>query len=75
MPVSLIVPGSQIPFLKNGDKSKATLDVIGQVKNAQGIAVGNVRETVKLALDAQQQVERKNIQYSTGFVPATGKYI
>lgn len=30
------MPGSQIPFLKNGDRSKATLDVIGQVKDAEG---------------------------------------
>jgi VWFA-related protein len=74
VPVSLIVPGSQIPFLKSGDKSKATLDVIGQVKNAQGIIVGDVRDTVKLALDAAQQVERKNIQYSTGFTLAPGRY-
>jgi VWFA-related protein len=74
VPVSLIVPGSQIPFLKNGDKDKATLDVIGQVKNAEGIAVGNIRDTVKLALDAAQQVQRKNIQYSTGFTLAPGRY-
>jgi hypothetical protein len=47
---------------------------MGQVKNAEGIVVGNVRDTVKLAVDAAQQVERKNIQYSTGFTLATGKY-
>jgi VWFA-related protein len=74
VPVSLIVPGSQIPFVKNGDRDKATIDVIGQVKNAQGIVVGNVRDTVKLALDAAQQVQRKNIQYSTGFTLAPGRY-
>lgn len=74
VPVSLIVPGSQIPFLKNGDRDKANLDVIGQVKNAQGIVVGNIRDTVKLALDASQQVQRKNIQYSTGFTLAPGRY-
>jgi VWFA-related protein len=74
VPVSLIVPGSQIPFIKNGDRDKATIDVLGQVKNAQGIAVGNVRDTVKLALDASQQVQRKNIQYSTGFTLAPGRY-
>ena len=74
VPVSLIVPGSQIPFLQVKDVSKATLDVIGQVKNAQNIPVGNVRETVKLSLDAAQQVQRKNIQYSTGFTLAPGKY-
>jgi VWFA-related protein len=74
VPVSLIVPGSQIPFLKNGDRDKANIDIVGQVKNAQGIAVGNVRDTVKLALDQAQQVQRKNIQYSTGFTLAPGRY-
>ncbi len=48
IPVSLIVPGSQIH--------------------------GNVRDNVKLTLDAAQQVQRKNIQYSTGFTLAPGKY-
>jgi VWFA-related protein len=74
VPVSLIIPGSQIHSVKNGDRDKANIDVIGQVKNAQGIVVGNVRDNVKLALDAAQQVERKNIQYSTGFTLAPGKY-
>ena len=74
VPVSLIVPGSQIHIVKNGDRDKANIDVIGQVKNAQGIIVGNVRDNVKLALDAAQQVQRKNIQYSTGFTLAPGKY-
>jgi len=74
IPVSLIVPGSQIPFIQNGDRSKANIDVLGQVKNAQGITVGNVRDTVKLAVDASQQVQRKNIEYSTGFRLAPGRY-
>jgi VWFA-related protein len=74
VPVSLIVPGSQIHSVKNGDRDKANIDVAGEVKNAQGIIVGNVRDNVKLALDAAQQVQRKNIQYSTGFTLAPGKY-
>ena len=74
VPISLIVPGSQIPFVKGGDRDKANIDILGQVKNAQQIVVGNVRETVKLALDASQQVQRKNIQYSTGFSLAPGRY-
>ena len=74
VPVSLIVPGSAIPFIKNGDRDKASIDILGRVQNAQGITVGTVRETVKLALDASQQVQRRNIQYSTGFTLAPGKY-
>jgi VWFA-related protein len=74
VPVSLIIPGSQIHSVKNGDRDKANIDVIGQVKNAEGIVVGNVRDTVKLAVDAAQQVQQKKIQYSTGFTLAPGKY-
>ncbi len=74
IPVSLVVPGSQIPFATVKDQSKASLDVLGNVKDAQGITVGTVRETIKLALDQNQQVQKKNIQYSTGFVLAAGKY-
>jgi hypothetical protein len=72
--VDVIVPGSQIPFVKGGDREKATLDIVGQVKDAQGIVVGNVRQTVKLAVDATAEVKRKNIQYSTGFTLAPGRY-
>lgn len=74
VPISLIVPASAIPFLKNGDRDKASIDLMGQVKNVQGIVIGNSRDTVKLALDATQQVQQRNIQYSTGFTLAPGRY-
>lgn len=74
IPVSLVVPGSQIPFTKGGDRDKATLDIIGVVRDAAGHEIGNARQTVKLAIDQSQQVSRKNIQYSTGFLLPTGKF-
>lgn len=74
VPVSLIVPGSQIPFVKGGDKDKATLDVIGEVLDEVKRPIGQVRETVKLNVDGQQQVRQKNIQYSTSFKLPAGKY-
>ncbi|HEV2274639.1 MAG TPA: VWA domain-containing protein [Acidobacteriaceae bacterium] len=74
VPVSLIVPGSQIPFIKGGDRSKATLDIIGEVKNPAGQDIADVRQTVKLTVDDSQQVSRKNIQYTTSFSLPQGKY-
>ena len=74
VPVSLVVPGSQIPFTKGGDKDKASLDFMGQVLDELKRPVGSLRETVKLSLDASQEVRRKNVQYNTGFVLAAGKY-
>ena len=74
MPVSLVVPGSQIPFVKGGDKDKATLDIIGAVIDQTQRPVGRVRDTVKLNLDPSQQARQKNIQYTTSFNLPPGKY-
>ncbi len=74
VPVSLIVPGSQIPFVKGGDKDKATLDIIGAVIDEVKRPIGRARETVKLNLDQSQQARQKNIQYTTSFTLPPGKY-
>jgi len=74
VPVSIVVPGSQIPFVKGGDKDKATLDIIGTVKDPAGHVIGQARETVKLSIDQAQQVRQKNVQYSTGFNLPIGKF-
>jgi VWFA-related protein len=74
MPVSLIVPGSQIPFVKGGDKDKATLDIIGEVIDEAKRPIGHARETVKLNLDSSLQAKQKNIQYTTSFNLPPGKY-
>ncbi len=74
MPVSLLVPGSQIPFVKGGDKDKATLDIIGEVIDEVKRPIGHVRETVKLNLDPALNARQKNIQYTTSFNLPPGKY-
>jgi VWFA-related protein len=74
VPISIVVPGSQIPFTKGGDRDKATLDIIGVVKDTAGRDIGDARQTIKLAIDQSQQVSRKNIQYSTGFNLPIGRY-
>src|SRR6185437_413758 len=74
IPVSLIVPGSQIPFVTEKDKDRATIDIIGVVEDELKHPIGNARETVKLALDESRQVRRKNVQYNTAFVLPPGKF-
>jgi hypothetical protein len=74
VPVSLVVPGSQIPFVKGGDKDKATLDILGEVIDEVKRPIGNARETVKLNLDPSLQARQKNIQYTTSFNLPPGKY-
>src|SRR5712692_7530338 len=72
--VSLVVPGSQIPFVTEKEKDNATIDIIGEVREGGKFPVGQLRDTVKLAVDSTQQVRRKNVQYNTGFVLAPGNY-
>jgi hypothetical protein len=74
VPVSLIVPGSQIPFVKGGDKDKATLDIVGEVIDEVKRPIGRARETVKLNLDQALGARQKNIQYTTNFNLPPGKY-
>src|SRR6185312_11176928 len=76
IPISLIIPGSQIPFVsdKDKDKDRATIDIIGVVQDEFKHPIGNARETVKLAVDESRQVRRKNVQYNTGFVLPPGKF-
>jgi len=74
VPVSLIVPGSQIPFVKGGDKDKATLDIIGEVIDDVKRQIGSARQTVKLNLDPSLQARQRNIEYTTSFNLPPGKY-
>ncbi len=72
--VALVIPGSQIPFVTEKEKDNATIDIIGEALQGGKLRVGQLRDTVKLAVESTQQVRRKNVQYNTGFVLAPGSY-
>ncbi|MGA8271312.1 MAG: VWA domain-containing protein [Candidatus Sulfotelmatobacter sp.] len=74
VPISLVVPGSQIPFVRSSDRDKATLDVIGMVLDHDKHPLNRIRDTVKLAVDTSRQVQKKNVQYDTGMSLLSGKY-
>jgi VWFA-related protein len=74
VPVTIAVPGSEIPFTQSSSQDRATIDVIGLMRDSQQRAVGRLRETVKLAVRPTQEVKRKTVQYETGFTLPPGKY-
>jgi VWFA-related protein len=74
IPISLVVPGSQIPFVRNSDRDKATLDVIGMVLDSENHPITRIRDTVKLAVNTSSEVQKKNVQYDTGVSLPPGKY-
>ena len=63
IPISLAVPGSEIPFVHSSDRDKATLDVIGMVLDSEKRPITRIRDTVKLAIDTSSEVRKKNVQY------------
>jgi VWFA-related protein len=74
VPVSIAVPGSEIPFVKSSSQERATLDVIGLMRDSQQRPVGRLRDTVRLTVQPAQEVKRKAVQYETGFTLPPGKY-
>ena len=74
VPVWFIVPGSQVQFSKASDKEKATLDMLGVIRNAQRQPVAWIQDTVKLSVAATEEVRRRNVQYGTSFELPPGAY-
>jgi VWFA-related protein len=74
VPLSIVVPGYQIPITKTTAKDKATVDVLGVVRDEQRRPVGRIRDTVRLSTDAADELKKKTVQYETGFEMPPGKY-
>src|SRR5580698_627735 len=74
IPISLVVPGSEIPFTRSSDRDKATLDVIGVVTDGQHHSLTQIRDTVNLAVNTSSEVQKKNVQYDTGLSLPPGKF-
>lgn len=74
VPVWFIVPGSQVQFSRASDKEKATLDVLGVIRDGQNRPVAWIQDTVKLAVAATEDVRRRNVQYGTSFELPPGLY-
>lgn len=74
IPISLVIPGYEIPFVRSSDRDKATLDVIGMVLDSEQRPITRIRDTVKLAVDTSTEVKKKNVQYDTGLSLPPGGY-
>lgn len=74
VPISIVVPGSEIPFVTKSNEDKATLDVIGAVEDTNKRPADELRDTVKLAVNTTNEVRRKNVEYNNGFFLPPGNY-
>lgn len=74
VPISIVVPGSEIPFTRSKEQDRATVDVLGAVFDPSKRPMARVRDTVKLAVRGSLEVQRKNVQYDTGVLLPPGKF-
>jgi VWFA-related protein len=74
VPLSVVVPGYQIRIAKTTPKDKATLDVLGLVRDEQKRPIGRIRDTVRLSVDTADELKRKTVQYETGLEMPPGRY-
>ena len=72
--VSLVVPGSEVPFTRSSDRDKANLDVIGLISDGEQRPISHIRDTVKLAIDSSSDVRKKNVQYESSVSLPPGDY-
>ncbi len=72
VPISVAVPGSAVPVAAGRDK--ATLDVLGMVRDEQGRPVGRMRQTMELAAGKATTLEGKQVLYQSGVTLPPGRF-
>jgi VWFA-related protein len=76
VPLAVKIPGTEIELARHGGAETTRFDFIGQVKDAKGTVVANVRDNipVKLKGETAQQLARTTLEYDTGFTLPPGTY-
>ena len=76
VPVSIKIPGSEIPLAKKGSNQQTEFDFIGQVRDMKGKIQGSVRDgiTVKLNEENAGKLSSRSLQYDAGFTLPPGQY-
>jgi VWFA-related protein len=76
VPVSVKIPSSVISLARKGANQVTEFDFIGQVRDAKGRLVANVRDGIRVKLNEANasQLARRQFQYDTGFTLPSGDY-
>ena len=72
VPISVAVPGSALPV--PAGKDKATLDVLGMIRDEQGRPVGRIRQTMDLAGGGSAALESRQVLYQSGVTLPPGRF-
>lgn len=76
VPVVVKIPGRELALAKRGGAERTEIDFIGEIKNAYGTTITNVRDKVsaKLSDATSSELSKRPIIYDTGFTLLPGNY-
>jgi len=76
VPVSVKIPGSVVALAQKHGGGETQLDFLGQIQDDRKNVMGNVRDFIKVKLDAAgaEKLARRSINYDAGFTLSPGKY-
>jgi len=76
VPLAVKIPGTEIELAQHGGAESTRLDFIGEIKDAKGNTVSNVRDNIQVKLKGEtaQQLAKTTLEYDTGFTLAPGTY-
>jgi VWFA-related protein len=76
VPVSVKVPGSVIDLAQKRGGGETEFDFLGQILDDRKVAVGTVRDYIKVKLEAGEaaKLSHRNFHYDAGFTLSPGKY-
>ena len=72
VPITVAIPGSAVTV--PAGKDKATLDVLGMVRDEQGRPLGRIRQTMDVAAGASAGLESKQVLYQTAVTLPPGRF-
>lgn len=78
VPVSVVIPGSEIPLHGINPKATPEVDIAGEVIDQSGRVLDHVNQTIQLTQalaggPGGEQLRNRNLQYNTGFMLAPGQ--
>ena len=76
VPIVAKIPGSELELARHGGAESTTIDFIGEIKDAAGKQVANVRDFAdfKLKGETAAALSKHPIEYDSGFTLPPGKY-
>jgi len=77
VPVVIKIPGRELALARKGGAERTLIDFVGEVKDASGITVQNVRDKadIKLSGETAAKLAKQPLEYDTGFTLLPGKYV